>query len=91
MVLLSVAEILAMPFMATITVNRSGEHNRGAYMGLYSLSYSAAHILAPYLGTSVVANYGFYTLWWMAGIFSVLTAIGFMVVTPKLSTPPPAV
>ena len=88
MVLLSVAEILAMPFMATITVNRSGEHNRGAYMGLYSLSYSAAHILAPYLGTTVVAHYGFTTLWWLAGIFSVLTAIGFMIVTPKLHALP---
>jgi predicted MFS family arabinose efflux permease len=89
MVLLSMAEILAMPFMATITVNRSDESNRGAYMGLYSLSYSAAHILAPYLGTSVVAAYGFNTLWWLAGIFSVLTAIGFVVVTPKLKTKPP--
>ena len=89
MLLLSVAEILAMPFMTTITVNRSGNHNRGAYMGLYSLSYSAAHILAPYLGTTVVANFGFTTLWWLAGIFSVFTAIGFLVVTPKLKTPQP--
>ncbi|MGV3589561.1 MAG: MDR family MFS transporter [Adhaeribacter sp.] len=86
MVLLSMAEIFAMPFMATITVNRSNDHNRGAYMGLYSLSYSAAHILAPYLGTSIVANYGFTTLWWLAGIFSVITAIGFWLVTPRLNT-----
>ncbi|GEO06817.1 MFS transporter [Adhaeribacter aerolatus] len=91
MLLLSMAEIFAMPFMATITVNRSNDHNRGAYMGLYSLSYSAAHILAPYLGTSIVAAYGFTTLWWLAGIFSVLTAIGFMVITPKLNTHAPAV
>ncbi|MDB5264085.1 MAG: transporter, partial [Adhaeribacter sp.] len=58
----------------------------GAYMGLYSLSYSAAHILAPFLGTTVVANYGFTTLWWLAGILSVLTALGFMLITPKLTT-----
>jgi predicted MFS family arabinose efflux permease len=84
MVLLSVAEILAMPFMATITVNRSGDHNRGAYMGLYSLSYSAAHILAPYLGTSIIDRYGFDTLWWAAGLAALLTAWGFAFITPKI-------
>jgi len=84
MVLLSLGEILAMPFMSTITVNRSGEHNRGAYMGLYSLSYSAALILAPYLGTNLVAHFGFANLWWIAGLFSVLTSLGFILINQKL-------
>lgn len=76
MLLLSVAEILAMPFMATITVERSGLANRGSYMGLYTISYAAAHVVAPYLGTTLAATYGFATLWWCTGALSVVTAVG---------------
>ncbi|WP_242927642.1 MFS transporter [Pontibacter vulgaris] len=76
MLLLSIAEIMAMPFMATLTVERSNDSNRGAYMGLYTISYSAAHILAPYLGTSLVAAFGFASLWWATGGLAIFTAIG---------------
>lgn len=75
MLLLSIAEILAMPFMATITVERSGPANRGAYMGLYTISYAAAHVVAPYLGTTLAASFGFVTLWWAMGALAVATAI----------------
>ncbi|WP_299759802.1 MFS transporter [uncultured Pontibacter sp.] len=76
MLLLSIAEILAMPFMATITVERSGSANRGAYMGLYTISYAAAHVVAPYLGTTLAATFGFAALWWFVGGLSIVTAIG---------------
>ncbi|MCC9166053.1 MFS transporter [Pontibacter harenae] len=80
MLLLSVAEILAMPFMATMSVERSVESNRGAYMGLYTISYAAAHVVAPYLGTSIVSGYGFDTLWWVLGGMAVVTAVGLYLV-----------
>jgi predicted MFS family arabinose efflux permease len=84
MAILSASEILAMPFMATIAVQRSNESNRGAYMGLFTLSYSAAHIISPYLGTSIIAAYGFETLWWVLGGISVIVALGFYLLVPKL-------
>lgn len=74
---LCVSEILAMPFMSTVIVKNSVEENRGAYMGLYSLSFSAAHIFSPFLGTLTVEHFGFQTLWWATGIVSVVVAIGF--------------
>ena len=80
MVLVTFSEIFAMPFMITYTINRAGEKHRGAYIGLYTLAYSVAFILAPYLGTHLVAGYGFTTLWWAAGIASVPTALGFFAV-----------
>ncbi|MCJ8166482.1 MFS transporter [Pontibacter sp. E15-1] len=76
MFLLSISEILAMPFMATLTVERSNNVNRGAYMGLYTISYAAAHVIAPFLGTTIIAAYGFATLWWVTGILAALTAVG---------------
>ncbi|WP_370457577.1 MFS transporter [Rufibacter sp. XAAS-G3-1] len=82
--LMSLSEILAMPFMSTLTVQRSGPHNRGAYMGLYSLSYSAAHIIGPFVGTTTIVNYGFDTLWWGSSVLCVVAAVGFYLVVRKL-------
>lgn len=84
MLLLSISEILAMPFMATLTVERSNEFNRGSYMGLYTIAFSAAHVLAPLLGTSIIAVYGFPVLWWATGIMSFLTTIGLYWVVAKI-------
>jgi predicted MFS family arabinose efflux permease len=84
MVLLSISEILAMPFMATITTERSGAANRGAYMGLYSIAYAVAHVFSPYLGTTIVANWGFATLWWVSGIVAVLAGIAFYFVVKHI-------
>ena len=84
MFLLSTAEILAMPFMVSFIVRRAGEAQRGTYLGLYSFSYAAAFILAPYLGTQLVAHFGFSTLWWVLGIISAATALGFSLLLPRM-------
>lgn len=80
MILVTFSEIFAMPFMITYTINRAGEKHRGAYIGLYTLAYSLAFILAPFLGTRLVAGYGFTTLWWAATALSLPTALGFFAV-----------
>ncbi|MNJ92902.1 Tetracycline resistance protein, class B [compost metagenome] len=77
MFILCVSEMLAMPFMATVTLQRSNAKNRGAYMGLNSLSLSAGLIFAPYLGTKIAANYGFNMLWTGTGLLMFFTAVGF--------------
>ncbi|MFN0253995.1 MFS transporter [Pedobacter ureilyticus] len=77
MFILCVSEMLAMPFMATVTLQRSNTKNRGAYMGLNSLSLSAGLIFAPLLGTKIAANYGFNVLWTGTGLLMLFTAIGF--------------
>lgn len=81
---LCVSEILAMPFMGTVAINRSSLENRGAYMGMNALAFSVAHIFSPYLGTTIAEGYGFDTLWISIGILSILTAAGFFVVMKKI-------
>lgn len=78
MFMLCISEILAMPFMATVTLQRSNKTYRGAYMGLNSLSLSAGLIFAPFLGTKVAAKLGFDALWMGTGIVMLLTALGFV-------------
>ena len=84
MFILSVSEILVMPFLATITVQRSDTLNRGAYMGFYSLAYSTAFILGPLLGTSIISHFGFTTLWWSGGGLALFTALGFYLILQKM-------
>ena len=74
--ILSVGEILVLPFMSTITALRSGKTNQGAYMGLNGMTFSISFIITPLLGTSVASDLGFNTLWIGSGIVLALAAIG---------------
>lgn len=84
MFILSLAEILAMPFMATIPVQQSETSNRGAYMGLFTLSYSIAFVVGPFLGSSLISHFGFSWLWWFTVALATLTAVGFYLLVPRL-------
>jgi predicted MFS family arabinose efflux permease len=85
MFVLCIAEILVMPFMATVTIKRSSLKKRGAYMAINALSFSIAHIFSPFIGTKIAAQYGFTTLWWGTTGALIATAIGFFFVMRKIN------
>jgi predicted MFS family arabinose efflux permease len=80
--LLSIGEIWALPFMSTITAMRSGENNKGAYMGLNGISFSAAFIITPFVGTYVAQHFGFQTLWISTGLIMLFAATAFYFIVP---------
>ncbi|GAB0157590.1 MFS transporter [Chryseobacterium sp. Alg-005] len=82
MTLLCIGEIWTLPFMSTITALRSGEHNKGAYMGLNGISFSIAFIITPYLGTMIADQFGFETLWIGTGVLAILIAVAFYFIIP---------
>ncbi len=73
--LLSVSEILVLPFMSTITALRSGKKNQGAYMGMNGMSFSFSFIITPLLGTQVVDRLGFDVLWLGTGGILAVSAV----------------
>ncbi len=77
MFILSISEILAMPFMATISLQRASKESQGAYIGLNGLAFSAAHIFSPYLGTQLAASFGFGNLWLATAFLATITTVGF--------------
>ena len=79
---ISIGEIWALPFMSTATALRSGTHNKGAYMGMFGMSFSAAFIITPTLGTYIAKNFGFTILWFGTGILMTITAIAFYFIVP---------
>lgn len=80
--ILSLGEIWALPFMATITSLRSGTHNKGAYMGLLGIAFSLSFIITPSLGTLIAEKFGFSILWLGTGILLTITAIAFYYIVP---------
>lgn len=82
--LLSISEILAMPFMASVAAKRAPRQFQGAYMGLNALAFSTAHVFSPFLGTRIADAYGFTTLWWATAIMLLAVAVGLYGVTKKM-------
>lgn len=74
---MSIGEMLVLPFMSTITALRSGDHNKGAYMGVNGVSVGIALIISPVLGTAIAESYGFKALWWCTALLVIVSAIGF--------------
>jgi len=70
-ILITIGEMLSMPFMNSFYIQRSALHNRGQYAALYAMAWSVAQIAAPLSGSRIAASYSFAVLWW------ILTAVCF--------------
>ncbi|GAB3991193.1 MFS transporter [Spirosoma daeguense] len=71
------SEMLVMPFLQSLTVERSTPATRGQYLALQSMSAALAQTTAPALGSLVVAQLGFSIHWLLIVMISLLAAIGF--------------
>lgn len=76
-VVITFGEIFAMPFMNSYWIGRTDASNRGQYAGLYTMAWSAAQSLGPFLGAQVAQYAGFMVLWWVVGGVSLLAAFSF--------------
>jgi predicted MFS family arabinose efflux permease len=76
-ILISFGEMFVMPFSSNFVFGRSEGAKQGQYMALYTMSYSVANILAPFLGTQVIAHWGYNTLWTMVAALAMISFTGF--------------
>ncbi|NCX95155.1 MAG: MFS transporter [Chitinophagia bacterium] len=76
-ILLTIGEMLSMPFMNTFMMSRTVPENRGQYAGLYSVAWSCAQIFGPFSGTRLADYAGFKPLWWCIIAATLINAIGF--------------
>jgi len=74
---ITVAEMVSMPFMNSYYISRSNELTRGAYAGMYTMAWSAAQVIGSTGGSLVASNIGFNNLWWLTSLLSVTAAGGF--------------
>jgi predicted MFS family arabinose efflux permease len=79
-ILVTVGEILAMPFMNNYWTGRASAHNRGQYAGYYTMAWSLAQVLGPTSGTWIAGHWGFNSLWWISSVICLITGILFRTV-----------
>ena len=77
-VLMSLSEMFAMPFMTNYAVSRPSDARRGQYMALYSMAYGVAHVVAPMGSMYVAEHFGFSTLYTMLACLGFLVAAAFL-------------
>jgi len=76
-VAISFGEMFVMPFSSNFVFGYAEKGSAGSYMALYGIAYSVANIVAPILGTQVIAVWGYQTLWLVLGVLAAISWIGF--------------
>jgi len=88
----TVGEMLVFPIVSSAVADRAPEASRGSYMGMLNLSFAAAFVAAPLIGTWVYQNLGPQTLWYACGALGFLLWAGFHAVAVLAPvSPSPAV
>ncbi len=73
----TLSEMLVMPFLQSLIIERSQPTNRGQYLALYAMGGALAQTTAPALGSLMVAQVGFSTHWLAIVAISLASASGF--------------
>jgi MFS family permease len=76
-ILVTLGEIWAMPFMNNYWTGRSSAHNRGQYAGYYTMAWSLAQVVGPTGGSWIAGHFGFNSLWWISATVCLVTGILF--------------
>jgi predicted MFS family arabinose efflux permease len=77
MIIISFGEIFVMPFSTSWATKRAGEVKTGQYLALYSMSYAVSNVVAPMMGTQIIAAFGFSALWLVSAFMALVTLFGF--------------
>jgi predicted MFS family arabinose efflux permease len=76
-IIITLAEIFAMPFMMNYVLSRPLKERQGQYSALYSISYGIANIAAPLLGLGIADRFGFNSMFIFLITMSLLLAFAF--------------
>lgn len=79
MLFMTFGEMLGFPFSNAYALDRSKKGNPGAYMAMYSLSFSVAHILGPNIGMQLSENYGFAFTWYIMAALLLASCLLFFI------------
>jgi len=76
--IMTMGEMLSMPFMNSYWIGRSKQHNRGQYAAMYTMAWSVAQCLGPLAGAQIAEQLGFKWLWWIVAGLCMIVSIGFL-------------
>jgi predicted MFS family arabinose efflux permease len=76
-IVITMGEMLSMPFMNSYYIARSSQSTRGQYAGMYTMAWSAAQVLGSMGGAAFADTFGFNNLWYLVACVSVISASGY--------------
>lgn len=82
--IITVSEMLAIPFIQSFTVERSGPTTRGQYLALYAMGGALAQTAAPAFGSQMATHFGYPAHWLTVAGISLVSAGGFWWVGRRL-------
>lgn len=85
-VLFTMGEMFALPFINTFVMSRSNSHNRGQYAAGYTLSWSVAQVIGPSAGFYLAEKLGYSWLWVIIIGLLLLCANGFRLLGRKMES-----
>lgn len=74
MLLMTLGEMIGSPFSNALALEMAPKGRKGSYMGLYSMSFSIAHIIGHNSGMNLVAAFGFDVTWYFMAVFLIVIA-----------------
>lgn len=83
--IITIGEMLSMPFMNTYWISRSNESNRGQYAALYSMAWSTSQVAAPSIGGWIAGSYSFNMLFWVLFITAGLSGMGYNLLMQRVN------
>lgn len=79
----SIGEIINFPFISTLSILRSEPQNKGSYIGLMSMMFSFAFMLAPLLFMPFIDVLGYKLIWTICVICCILSGIALHFLRPR--------
>ena len=84
MIIITFGEMLLFPFMNNFWVKRSDARNRGQYAGIYTMSFSAAIVLAPTFASQLATWFGFQVLWIVNCLVCMVATAGYFLLKKRM-------
>ncbi|WP_395048009.1 MDR family MFS transporter [Flavobacterium sp.] len=70
--LITLGQILLFSFSNSFAFTRAVHGKEGKYMAFYAMSFSAAQILSPKIGLSVIENFNYFSNWLLMGVIGLV-------------------
>jgi predicted MFS family arabinose efflux permease len=75
MLLMTFGEMIGSPFSNALALEMAPAGRKGSYMGLYSMSFSIAHIIGHNSGMNLVDSFGFEATWYYITFFLLVICV----------------
>lgn len=75
MLIITFAEMFNFPFSNAFSMNRAPRGQEGRYMALYTMTFSAAHIMSAKVGMEIISHWGYHANWFFMGVIGLIACI----------------